>query len=183
MEIGKNKIFEMTLCGLFAAVCCIFSVITIPIGSVPISFGILAIVFTGTVLGPVKGLISVIVYLLLGLFLPIFSGGQNGVAVYFGLTGGYVWSYIIVVLVVGFLTKIQFRNRVAEIIANSIFCFVGVIICYICGTIQFMLLTGYDLENSLIACVYPFIPFDIIKCIIAGVVGSVLKLILKKQTK
>ena len=177
---NKSKIFEMSLCALFAGVCCIFSVITIPIGAVPITFGFLGVVFTSVVLGPVRGFVAVAVYLLLGLFLPLFSGGQNGISAYFGLTGGYIWSYLIVVFVVGLLSKIKFKNRVVEVVANSVFCFVGVVICYICGTIQFMIITGYNLNSALVACVYPFVIFDIAKCIIAGVVGTALKNTYKK---
>lgn len=176
----KNKVFNMVICGLFAAICCIFSVIAIPIGMVPVSLGNLAIFFAGVVLGPGKGIVSVSVYLALGLFLPIFSGGQNGISAYFGLTGGYVWSYFLVVLVVGVISRINIKNRVLEIIVSILGCGVGMLICLICGTIQFMAITGYDLYPSLTACVIPFIPFDIIKCVIAGVIGTVLKNTLKK---
>lgn len=177
----NNKTFQMTLCALFAAVCCVCSVIAIPTGQVAFSFGLLGIIFTAVVLGPVKGVISVGVYLLLGLFLPLFSNGQNGISAYFGMAGGYIWSYLIVVLVVGLLTKINFKNKVVEIVANTLFCAVGVVICYTFGTIQFMLVTGYDLQASLVACVYPFILFDAIKCVIAGVVGTILKTTIKKS--
>lgn len=177
----NNKIFDMVVCALFAAICCIFSIITIPIGMVPVSLGILAVVFTAVVLGPVKGLISVVVYLLLGLFLPLFSGGQTGLSTYANITGGYVWSYLIVVVVVGSICKIPTKNKVLEIIVSILACAVGVVICYACGTIQFMAITKYDLNASLAACVIPFLPFDAIKCVIAGVVGPLLKIALRKS--
>jgi biotin transport system substrate-specific component len=175
MTKNKTKIFDMVVCALFAAICCVLSPITVPIGLIPVSLGILAVLFTAQVLGPVKGLVSVAVYLALGLFLPLFSGGNNGIAAYFGMTGGYIWSYLIVVVVVGLLTKIHFKHKLAEIIANVVFCLVGVAICYFCGTIQFMLITKYDISSSLAACVIPFIPFDIIKCVIAGVAGPLIR--------
>ena len=177
----NNKIFDMVVCALFAAICCIFSIITIPIGMVPVSLGILEVVFTAVVLGPVKGLISVVVYLLLGLFLPLFSGGQTGLSTYANITGGYVWSYLIVVVVVGLICKIPTKNKVLEIIVSILACAVGVVICYTCGTIQFMAITKYDLNASLAACVIPFLTFDAIKCVIAGVVGPLLKIALRKS--
>jgi biotin transport system substrate-specific component len=180
MTKNKNKIFDMVVCALFAAICCVLSPITIPIGLIPVSLGILAVMFTAQVLGSVKGLISVGVFLALGLFLPLFSGGNNGIAAYFGMTGGYIWSYLIVVVVVGLLTKIPFKNKIVEMVANVLFCLVGVAICYFCGTIQFMAITGYDINASLAACVIPFIPFDIIKCVIAGVAGPLIRTALFK---
>ncbi|MBQ9674245.1 MAG: biotin transporter BioY [Ruminococcus sp.] len=183
MKKSQSNILDMVLCALFAAVCCVVSPITIPIGAVPIAFGILAVVFTAIILGPVKGLISVAVYLGIGLFLPLFSNGQNGFSAYPSHTGGYIWSYLLVVLVVGALSKINFNNRVVEIVANTVFCFVGVLICYTCGTAQFMLVTGYDLNSSLTACVYPFLIFDVAKCVIAGVVAPLLKSAIVKSGK
>ena len=178
--MSKSKISDMVVCALFAAVCCICSVIAIPMGAVPFSLGILGVIFTGVVLGPVKGLISVTVYLLLGLFLPLFSGAQNGISAYPGITGGYIWSYLIVVLVVGLISRIPFKNKVLEMVVSTLGCALGIVICYACGTIQFMAITGYGLEASLTACVIPFMPFDAIKCVIAGVSGPLLKLALNK---
>lgn len=182
MKIKKDKdtVFNMVICALFAAICCVFSPITIPIGVIPVSLGILAVVFTAQVLGPVRGVVAVFVFLLLGLFLPLFSGGQNGIAAYPGVTGGYIWSYLIVVFVVGLLSKIEFSNKIVNMVLNIIFCMVGVVICYICGTIQFMAIMGKTFEQSLSACVIPFVPFDIIKCVIAGVAGPLVKSAVKR---
>lgn len=171
----KNKIFDMVVCGLFSAICCVFSVITIPIGVVPVSLGILGVVFTAALLGPSKGFVSVLIYLLLGLFLPIFSGGQTGLSVYLNITGGYVWSYLFVVVVVGLICKIPTKNKFISFVITFCACIVGMLICYTCGTVQFMIITGYGLKASLTACVLPFLPFDLIKCVIVGVVAPLLK--------
>ena len=99
------KVKTMVICAIFAAILCVFSVLTIPIGPVPISMGILGVMLTAIILGPKKGTIAVIVYILLGAVgLPIFSGFKGGFQVLLGPTGGYIWSYIIVALFIGFLT-------------------------------------------------------------------------------
>ena len=175
MTKTRLKIHDMVLCSLFAAVCCVLSTVTIPIGAVPVGFGILAVVFTAAVLGPVRGFISVAVYLMLGLFLPLFSGGQNGFSAYPSHTGGYIWSYLLVALAVGALTRIKLKNKVLEAVMYSVFCFAGILICYVCGTAQFMLVTGYDLQSSLAACIYPFVLFDIAKCVLTGMTAPIIK--------
>lgn len=180
MEKGKSKIYDMVVCALFAAICCVLSPIAIPIGPVPVSLGLLAIIFTGVVLGPIKGAISVLVFFIIGLFIPVFTGGQVGFSAFAGPTGGYAWSYLIVVVVVGFLTKIPVKNKILEIIATIFFCMVGIAVCYFFGTLQFMAVMNTNLTASLSACVIPFIPFDIGKCIVAGVAGPLLKTALKK---
>ena len=60
------KVKTMVICAIFAAILCVFSVLTIPIGPVPISMGILGVMLTAIILGPKKGTIAVIVYILLG---------------------------------------------------------------------------------------------------------------------
>ena len=178
--MSKSKIFDMVVCALFGAVCCICSVIAIPTGAVPFSLGILGVIFTGVVLGPVKGLISVTVYLLLGLFLPLFSNGQNGFSAYPGPTGGYILAYPILVVVVGVFGNIKINNKVIEMVASTLSCAFGIIICYYIGTLQYMAYTHFDLWISLVNCVFPFILFDAIKCVIAGVAGPLLKTALNK---
>ncbi len=180
MENKKSKIYDMVVCALFAAICCVLSPISVPIGPVPVSLGLLAVIFTGVVLGPVRGVISVAVFFILGLFLPVFTGGHVGFSTFVGPTGGYAWSYIIVVFVVGLLTQIRFNNKIVEIIANVFFCIIGVVICYFFGTIQFMLVMNTNLSYSLGVCVVPFIPFDIVKCLIAGIAGPPIKSALSK---
>ncbi|MGN1051550.1 MAG: biotin transporter BioY [Acutalibacteraceae bacterium] len=182
---GKRKnsnIFNMVVCALFASVMCVLSPITIPIGPVPISLGILGVMFTAVVLGPIRGIVSVVVFLLIGVCgVPIFSGGNSGIATLLGPTGGYVWSYLLVVIVVGFLCNLKiFQNKTFNILQIIISCFIGVLVCYTGGTIQFMLLMKTDIAYSISVCVAPFVVFDIIKCIIAGVVGYAVRYTLLK---
>ncbi|MCH5202597.1 MAG: biotin transporter BioY [Oscillospiraceae bacterium] len=180
MEKRKSRNYNMLVCALFAAICCVLSPIAIPIGPVPISLGLFAIIFTGVVLGPLKGAISVLVFFLIGLFFPVFTGGQVGFSAFVGPTGGYAWSYLLVVVVVGFLTKIPIKNKVLEIIATIFFCMAGIATCYFFGTLQFMVVMNTNLTAAISACVIPFIPFDFGKCVVAGVMGPMLKVALKK---
>jgi biotin transport system substrate-specific component len=176
------KTKTMILCALFAAILCIFSVITIPtIGGVPISLGIFGVMLTAVILGPKKGVISVIVYLLLGVVgLPIFSKYQSGIPVLLGPTGGYVWSYIIVALLIGALTKKLPKNFLASTALTFAACLAGILVCYAAGTLQYMLIQKVDLVKSLTLCVVPFIPFDIIKAAAAAYVGRMIYAALKK---
>ena len=51
----------------------------------------------------------------------------------------------------------------------------GTTVLYIIGTYWFMFVSGKELAYALGACILPFIPGDIIKLIIAVVVGYKLK--------
>ncbi len=166
------KTKSMVLCAVFSAILCIFCVLTVPIGTVPVSMATFAIMLTAIILGPKKGSISVIIYILLGsVGLPVFSGFKGGFQVLVGPTGGYIWSYIFMVLLIGSVTKKYANSRIIIFIS----CVASIIICYIFGTVQFALVQGTSFVSALSVCVLPFIPFDILKAILAVFLGSAVK--------
>lgn len=178
----RSKTFTLVECALFAAILCICSPITIPIGPVPITMGIFAVMLTGVVLGWKKSLVSVAVFLLIGLCgLPLFSGGNSGFTALAGPTGGYIWSYLIMAVVIGLICQIPCKKRIAEIIIAVFGCVLGIMFCYACGTFQFMHIADYGFKQALAVCVLPFIPFDLIKAVCASVLGVTVKSILKKS--
>lgn len=63
---------------------------------VPITLQTLAVVLTALCLGPRFGPMGVLVYMLAGAIgVPVFSGGEAGLHVIFGLTGGYIIGFLI----------------------------------------------------------------------------------------
>lgn len=175
------KTKTMVICAIFAAIMCVFSVMTIPIGPVPISMGIFGVMITAVILGPKKGTIAVAVYILLGAVgLPVFSGFKGGFQVLLGPTGGYIWSYIIVALLIGLLTGKNPKNKWLAMLKIFIVSIIGIIICYAAGTVQFMFVQKADLAKALTLCVIPFIPFDIIKALVSAYLGYTIRLALNK---
>lgn len=76
------------LCALFAAFCAVCSQLTIPIQPVPITLGTFAVLLAGGFLGFRYGLMSIVIYLLLGAAgVPVFSMMRSGVSVIAGTCG------------------------------------------------------------------------------------------------
>lgn len=172
----------IVICAIFAAILCVFSVMTIPIGPVPISMGIFGVMLTAVMLGIKKGTISVVVYILLGAVgLPIFSGFKGGFQVLIGATGGYIWSYILVALLIGLITLKLPKNKWLAMLQILIACLLGIVVCYAAGTIQFMAVQDAELAYAVSVCVLPFIPFDIIKALVAAYLGYTISEALKKS--
>lgn len=168
----KNKIYQMVECSIFASLLCILAPITIPIGPVPVTLGVFVVMLTGIVLGWKQGVISVGVYILLGFVgLPVFGGGNSGPGALTGPTGGYIWSYLLMALLIGFVVQKQQKQSKQKKIILIITCIASLVICYLCGTYQFTLVTDYTFGKALTVCVYPFIPFDIGKAVAASVLG------------
>lgn len=178
---NHNYLVRLVLCALFAAILCICSPLTIPIGPIPFSMAIFAVMLCGVVLDWRSAIISVLVYLALGLFLPIFSGGKTGLSALPGPTGGYIWSYLLMIPVIFLIEQIPFRFPLGDILAAFLGCVAAIAVCYLCGTIQFCFIAGVRFQKALSVCVIPFAPFDLLKAAAASLLGVSLRKILLRM--
>lgn len=167
----KNKTYSMTMTALVTAVLCILAPMSIPIGPVPISFTILVVYLSLYLLGWKLGTVSYLIYLLIGAVgLPVFSGFSGGLAKLFGPTGGYIIGFIPMTILAGLVIE-KSRNLLFQFLAM----FSGVAVCYAFGTAWFCFVMDTTVSAALALCVFPFIPFDLLKIIIALIIGPILK--------
>lgn len=165
---------------LVTAIICVLAPwsINIPISPVPVSLTIFALYVGIYAIGWKGGTIACVLYILLGLIgLPVFSNFSGGAAKLFGLTGGYIFGYVFICIIVG-LAVDKFEKKIW---VHAIAMVIGVAICYLFGTIWFVMVgEGKTFAAALGLCVFPFIPADIVKMIIALIVGPVLRKQVKK---
>lgn len=91
MRAEKMRIRATVQSAIFAALLCIFSPIAIPVGAIPVTLSIFIVLLTGLILDWKQAGAAVLSYMLIGAFgLPVFSGGQAGIGVFLGVTGGYL---------------------------------------------------------------------------------------------
>ena len=179
--MSHNKLLRMTTAAIFAAFLCVISPIAIPLsGAVPFALQIFAVMLCAVTLDWSTAQLAVLIYLLLGLFLPLFSGGNTGLSAIPGPTGGYIWSYLLMVPVIALFRRIPARKRWQEYAAAFGFCVLGIVLCYCCGTVQFSLVSGNSFSKSLSVCVIPFVGFDLLKAAAAAVLGVEMRHILQK---
>ena len=170
MEISNySKTTYLALCGLFAAIMAVCSIITIPLGftPVPINLGTLGVFLVGGILGKKYGTISMVVYVLLGAVgIPIFAGFKGGLGVLAGPTGGYIIGYILAAFAIGLIIDTFFKrtdSAVKQYAVCALAMITGLVLCYLLGTIWFIVSTGTGIWASLIACVFPFLLGDGLK--------------------
>ena len=139
-------------------------------GLVPITLQTLGIYLVSCTLKPKLALITVIVYLSMGIIgLPVYTGFQAGISTIVGPTGGYLGGFIVMVLIISLINKNDHaRTKILAMI-------IGTIACYIIGTVWFIYLTNNSYITALTLCVLPFIPGDIIKILIACSLSTKLK--------
>ena len=181
MKGQAMKTTTMILCAVFAATLCVFSVMIIPIGIVPISMGLFGIMITAGILGLKRGTISVAVFILIGAVgVPVFTGFRGGVAPLAGPTGGYIWGYVPMAALIGVLTLKMPKNKWHAMVRYFFSFLAGVVVCYAMGTAQFMLVQEVDFKTALGLCVIPFIPFDIAKALAASYISYAVRRALTK---
>ncbi len=176
---GKTKTATLVLIGLMAAITCIMGPFSIPLpfNLVPISLTNLVIFFTIYILGMKKGTISYCIYLLIGFAgLPVFSGFTGGVGKLVGPTGGYLIGFIFLALIGGFFVDKWSNNRWLCMTGMVL----GEIIMYIFGTVWLAYQAHMNFEAALWAGVIPFIPGDLIKMVMAMMLGPQIKNRLRK---
>lgn len=156
---------QLVMCALFAALTAACSQLQISFPLVPINCALFAVHLSGALLGPKYGCISMVAYTLLGLAgAPVFGGFTAGPAILFGQTGGYIIGYILCALTVGLLSRLWGRRFWPLCAAMA----AGVLVCYLFGTLWFMAVARLGLFASLAYCVFPFLPGDAVKILLAA---------------
>ena len=151
------------------ALLCIIGMFSLPLGdNVKVSLQLLMVFIIGlTSISVFDAIIVTGLYLLLGLFMPIYAGFRAGITPTFG----FVISFVVIVVPIYFLNKLKIKN---QFVRMGIACFVGLVICYLIGTLFLGFYLHLDIRKALLVAVVPYIPFDIAKIVIATLVVSLL---------
>ena len=172
------KTSELTRIALMTAVLCILAPISIPspFSTVAFSFATFAIYLMAYILKPKQTLTAVFLYLLLGAAgLPVFSGYMAGISRFAAPSGGYLIGYL-------FLAGISSLciHRSAKIPIQMTGILLGTLAMYSIGTHWLAVSTGVSFLDALPAGMLTFLPFDLIKIILATYIGKKIQLHIKK---
>ncbi len=163
---------EIAYCALSVALITVCAWISVPFGAIPVSLQTLAVAFLGGLLGARRSLISVAVYLLLGLVgVPVFTGFHAGISALMGPTGGYLFGFLFLALLPALMRRIPVRGKIkrcALLFAANV---LGLVFCYLFGTVWFVLLTQSSVPAALTVCVVPFLLPDALKLAAAAVLS------------
>jgi biotin transport system substrate-specific component len=125
----------------------------------------------GTILGARRGGLAVLLFLLLvALGLPLLSGGRGGLGLFFSASGGFLIGWPIAAFVTGLIVEKWRKGSLAVVasVASIIGC---ILVMYLFGIAGMaIVLKKAFLEAA--ALTTAFIPGDIIKAVIAGLLTS-----------
>jgi biotin transport system substrate-specific component len=147
----------------------------IPDTPVPITGQTFGVLLVGGALGLRRGALALLLYLALGLFLPVYApGGAAGIERFvaqadgrwvLGATGGYLLGFVFAAALVGWLAELGWDRRLVGSIGALA---LGSLVIYVVGTGWLMLATGMDLATGIARGVTPFLLWDGVKVVAAA---------------
>lgn len=177
--LKKPSTYDLTQVALSAALLAVSSIVVLPIGVIPITLQVFFFLFIPALLGPAKGLMTIILYVIMGLIgLPVFAGGSGGIGSILSPSFGYIIGALIVAWIVG-KGLLNYRNIWHTLGIMSI----GLGALYVVGmSYQYLIMNGF-LQTpisflSIISVNFSvFLPIDILKMVLAaGLYGRLYKL-------
>ena len=120
-DMKRTRIYSMILIALFTTLTIIGTQITIPLALIPITLQTLFVLSAGMLLGSIKGMLSQLLYVALGLVgFPIFARGQGGPQMVFAISFGYLLGFIVAPLVGGAVLRAAGRVTPLSVLAAGL---------------------------------------------------------------
>lgn len=157
---------------LLAACIAVGAWLQLPIGPVPITLQPLFVFLSGYLLGPARGAAAVALYVAAGVLgLPVFAGGAAGLGVLLGPTGGYLLGFVVGGALTGLVPRRGPIGWAAGLAAGAL----ALAAAYGIGAARLAQVLHLGPRQAIAAGVLPFLPFDVVKVVLALVVARRLR--------
>jgi biotin transport system substrate-specific component len=165
--IPKSRVTTFVAVVAFAGLTALAAQVSfyIPPIEVPFTLQTAAVLLAGGVLGSMAGAASQLLYVLAGLWLPIYADQSSGVDTIIGPTGGYLVGFVIAAFVVG---KLAERRHDRQILSGFAAFLIGSLVIYAGGVAGLTLNAGLSFGDAVVGGVVPFVFWDILKALAAG---------------
>lgn len=167
---------DIVYIALFAAIMAALAVIP-PISlatGVPITAQSMGVMLAGAVLGAKRGTLSMLLFLVLvAVGLPLLAGGRGGIGVFAGPTAGFLFSWPIAALVIGWLCE-RYWQKLSFGVALGIIFLSSVVVMYSIGNAWLSYAAHMSYWKATLGAL-PFLPGDFAKAVIASLVAVTVK--------
>jgi biotin transport system substrate-specific component len=171
LTTSRTRTRDLTVAALIAALIAGTSWISIPFGPVPVTLQTMLVLIAGLMLSPGWAAASMGLYLAIGAAgLPVFAGGQGGMAALAGPTGGFLIAFPIAAAAVSVVYRAaggSDRGQARSIAAAAMAVVVGEVVVSAIGVPWLMVQTKMSLIQSLGLALVPFIIPDAVKAVFA----------------
>ncbi len=173
-HLGRQALVIVTSTALIAA--CAHISFALPFTPVPTTLGTFAVLLVGLVLGPARGLATLLLYLVEGaLGLPVFSPqGLGGVFQILGPTGGFLVSYPLAAVLAGALVRL-FRRRISPVPAAISAAILASVPVFFLGALWLAHLLRLSPALAVSFAVTPFLAGEAVKIVAAALLYAALE--------
>ncbi len=161
---------ELATAALFTAILSVAAFVAIPVGSVPFTLQVYVVLLAGITLGPRVGALSVVAYLILGLFAPVYAGGTSGLGALLGPTGGFLFGFVGAALVAGLIASRGEWTMPRLLVAGL----AGLVPIYGLGALWLAVQLGLTPGEAVLTGVVPFLWLDALKTVAVALTARAL---------
>jgi biotin transport system substrate-specific component len=132
----------------------------------------LGVMRAGVMLGPWRGMQSMLLFLAaVAVGLPLLSGGRGGIAVFMAPSAGYLLGYPLAACIAGLVMRAlpQGSPRRAAFSAFAASALGGLLALHAFGVLGLMLMAKLSLSQAFMATLL-FVPGDLIKCVLCALI-------------
>lgn len=172
MRDKKYSVRDLCCIAIMTAITAVMAQISIPMPvGVPLTMQTFAVTLAAIILGSRNGMISMIIYVLLGMAgVPVFANFGGGFHYLIGPTGGFLFSFPVMAWIIGWGTEHKKKKGMF-----STMLILGTGLNFVVGALFFCFIMKSTFTTALTACVLPFLPLAILKGIGAAVLGLKLR--------
>ena len=173
----RTRTRSMVAAALLTAVMAASGWVSIPIpGAVPLTLQIFGVVLAALLLAPQWAAASMAVYVLLGAVgVPIYAGGQGGLGVLLGPTGGYLTGFVLAAYLGALIRTRVAERRLHQLASDIAASAVVILVVYSVGWAQLAFVLHLAPLSAFVAGVAPFLVPDVIKAAVAIVIATAVR--------
>lgn len=156
-NLTRERLRSMVRMALFAAITAVLSQVSfmLPFG-IPLTLQTFAVALCGYTLGKRDGTLSILIYVLLGLVgVPVFAGFSGGFHKIIGVTGGFIIGFLPFAFLAG-------MGKESRRIVSLLLGFAGLLICHLCGVLQYAYLSQISVTQSFFTVSSAFLLKDLV---------------------
>ncbi len=167
---------QMMTAALMAALLAASAWFALPVGTVPFTLQVLIVLLAGLILSPGRAMMAVGVYIVLGAIgVPVFAGGQGGLGIIAGPTGGYIIGFLFAAPLVAWLRRALTPKRGYRVFADMVAALSGLLLIYALGCFQLTVVTGMGYLAAFMTGAAPFLALDVGKAVAATALAATLR--------
>lgn len=149
-------------------------VVPVPGSPVPVTGQTFAVLLVGGALGARRGALAALLYLAIGLLLPVYADHQSGIdtiasvqggAIVLGATGGYLIGFVLAAGCVGRLAELGWDRHIGGSLAAMA---IAEALIYVIGVPWLMVATDWSFSKAIALGVTPFLVGDLVKIVLAA---------------